>query len=59
MNINVDFRIFVNASHKIKTKFFFENRGDAFVENAIICTKIQRKILMFGEPGALESHFWE
>ena len=54
MYINVDFRIFVNGSHskkhkntnKIKTKNFFENRGHAFVENAIIltCAKIQRNV---------------
>ena len=45
MNINVDFKIFMNASHsvllkkhqnKIKTKTFLENRGQTFVENAII-----------------------
>ena len=71
MNINVDFRIFVNAVHsvflkkkktnKIKTNFFFENRGHTFAENAIImiCAKIQRKILMFHEVGAPESYFWD
>ena len=64
VNIKVDFRIFVNASHsvflkkhqnvnKIKTKTFFENRGHAFVENAMVltCIKIQRKV------GAPESCF--
>ena len=68
MNINVDFRIFVNASHSIflkkhentnktKTKHFLENRGHSFVDNDMIltCAKIQRKILLFGEVGALES----
>ena len=66
MNINVDFKIFVNASHriflkkhkntnKIKTKFFLENHGHTFLKNAMIlrCAKIQRKILMFDEVGAL------
>ena len=41
MNINADFRIFVNV----------ENRGHTFVENARILTyaNIQRKGLMFDE----------
>ena len=72
MNVAVDFRIFVNANHsvfskkyynvnEIKTKYFFENRKRTLVENAIIltCTKIQRKILIFGEVGAPESCFWD
>ena len=71
LNINTDFRIFVNASHsvfwkkhentnKIKTKYFFENCGHNFVKNAttLACAKIQRKVLMFGEVGAPESSFW-
>ena len=49
MNINADFRIFVNV----------ENRGHTFVENARILTyaNIQRKVLMFDEVGAPESSF--
>ena len=67
MNINVDFKILVNVSHnvflkrhkntnKVKPIFFFENCEHTFIENAIIliCAKIQRKILMFGEVGAPE-----
>ena len=70
MNINVDFKTFVSASHsaflkkhknanKTKTKNFFENHGRTFIENAMIltCPKIQRKILMFDEVGAPESYF--
>ena len=70
MNINADFRIFVNTSHsvflkirlntnKIKTKNFFQNRGHTFVENVMILTfaKIQRKVSMFGQVGAPESSF--
>ena len=52
MNINVDNRLFVNASHsvflekhqntnRIKTKNVLENRGDTFVENAIILTCVK------------------
>ena len=72
MNINVAFRIFVNASHSVPLKntktqirlkpiFFFENRGHTFVENAMIltCPEIQRKLLMFGEVGTPESYFWD
>ena len=72
MNINVDFRTFVSASHtvflkksktqiKLKPRFFLENREHTFVENTMILiyAKIQRKILMFGEVGAPESYFWD
>ena len=71
MNINVDFRIFVDAvivyfwknteTNKIQTKVFFENHGHIFVENAMIllCTKIQRKILILGKVGTPESSFWD
>ena len=71
MNINIDFRISLNASHivflkkqntkKIKTKSFFENRGHNFVKNAMIltCAKIQTKILMFGEVGGPEKSLWD
>ena len=68
MNINIELRIFVNASHslflkkhenihKIKTKTFLKNSRRTFVENAMILTsaKIQTKILMFGNFGAPES----
>ena len=50
MNINADFRIFVNV----------ETRGHTF-ENARILTyaDIQRKVLMFDEVGAPESSFWD
>ena len=50
MNINADFRIFVNV----------ENRGHTF-ENGRILTyaDIQRKVLMFDEVGAPESSFWD
>ena len=51
MNINADFRIFVNV----------ENRRHTFFENARILTyaNIQRKVLMFDEVGAPESSFWD
>ena len=44
----------------MKPKAFFENRGHAFVENAMILTRalIQTKILMFLEVGAPQSSFW-
>ena len=70
MNINVDFRIFVNVSHsaflkkklkhKIKMNNFLENRGDTCVENAMILTyaKIQIKITI-AKVGAPESYFWD
>ena len=58
-NINVDFRIFVNAGYSVflkkkntKTQItlrlsFLENCGHTFVENAMILAwaKLQRKIL--------------
>ena len=70
MNINEEFRTFVNANQtvflrihlnasKTRTRFFYENRGHTLVENIMIltCAKIHRKILMFGEVGAPESSF--
>ena len=46
---------------KLNSKFFLENRGQAFVKNAMIltCARIQRKILMFDEVRASESSFWD
>ena len=73
ININADFRIFVNVSHsiflkkkkkhknsnKIKPKLIPNNRGHTFAENSMIftCAKIQWKVLMFGEVAAPESSF--
>ena len=46
---------------KLNSKFYLENRGQAFVKNAMIltCARIQRKILMFDEVRASESSFWD
>ena len=62
----------MNASHsvvlkkhlktnKIETKDFFENHEHTFVDKAMIlvCTEIQREVLMFGEVAAPGSSFWE
>ena len=40
---------------------FFLKIADTLVENAMIltCTKIQRKILIFGGVGAPKSCFWD
>ena len=49
-----------NTKTQIKLKpDFFENRGHISVKNAmtLICAKIQRKELKFGEAGAPESAF--
>ena len=54
-------KIKIKTKLELKPRFFWENSGNPFVENAMIltCAKIQRKILTFGEVGAPESSFWD